>query len=43
MPVDTSNAASVTVSEYVGYPRNRINRWIIVISNSMKPSPSAAK
>ena len=43
MPVKTRIDASVTVSEYVGYPRNRTSRWIIVISKNMKPRPSAAK
>ena len=32
IPVKTRIDASVTVSEYVGYPRNRTSRWIIVIS-----------
>jgi hypothetical protein len=35
--------ANVTVSEYVGYPRNNVNRCMSVISKKMKPNPIDAK
>ena len=43
MPVKIRIDISVTVSEYVGYPRNSVSRWISVTSKKMKPRPSAAK
>ena len=42
-PVKMRIDAKVTVSEYVGYPRNSVNRCMSVISKKMKPSPIAAK
>ena len=34
---------SETESESVGYPSNSEKRWIIEISTTMNPNPSAAK
>src|SRR5260370_31419016 len=42
-PVKMRIDANVTVSEYVGYPRNSVKRCMSVISKKMKPNPIDAK
>ena len=41
--VASNSVNSDTDSDSVGYPSSNEKRWIIEISTTMKPSPSAAK